>query len=188
MPDKAAHIPGTVAPLFPGTDFPSEPVVSKWRDLFDDNRSSTHCSKLTHFSGIDVSNYSMLFEDLDDSYNMWQYCIVGYVAGKSPIYKALQGIISSSWKCEATLSIHKFGWLIYKFSNIDDKMAVLCRGLYLVYGRPLLLRSMPEFFYFSTAEMTRVPASVKFPNLPLRCWNPRSFFENCQCDWEASAE
>ena len=65
---------------------------------------------------------------------------MGYVTGKSPGFKALKNIISSSWKCEASLAIHESGWLVYRFNNIDDKLAVLANGPYLIYGRPLILK------------------------------------------------
>eukprot|EP00258_Populus_trichocarpa_P025573 XP_024441592.1 uncharacterized protein LOC112324175 [Populus trichocarpa] len=63
------------------------------------------------------------------------------------------------------------GWLIYKFNNEEDKLSVLSGGSYLVYGRPLVLKSTPEYFDFASSEMTTVSVWVKFPNLPLRCWS-----------------
>jgi len=47
----------------------------------------------------------------------------------------------------------------------------LSRGPYLVYGRPLILRAMLEYFDLSSSEMHIVPVSVKFLNLPLKCWS-----------------
>jgi hypothetical protein len=97
---------------------------------------------------------------------------VGYVSSKSPGYRALNSIISNVWKCEATLTIHDSGWLVYKFKIEEDKLTVLRGGPYLVYGRPLILRPMTNFFDFSSEEMSRVPVWVKFPNLPLCCLSP----------------
>lgn len=42
----------------------------------------------------------------------------------------------------------------------------------MVYGRPLILKSMPQFFDFSREEISRVPVWIRFPNLPLCCWSP----------------
>jgi len=50
-------------------------------------------------------------------------------------------------------------------------LSILTGGPYLVYGRPLILRSMPEFFDFSSSPMHTVPIWVKFSNLPLQCWS-----------------
>jgi hypothetical protein len=69
------------------------------------------------------------------------------------------------------LTIHDSGWLIFKFANEEDKLNVLSGGPFLVYGRPLILRAMPEYFDFSSSDMHSVPVWVKFPNLPLKCWS-----------------
>ena len=97
---------------------------------------------------------------------------MGYVSGKSPGYRAPTSIISNVWKCEATLTIHDSGWLIYKFKTEEEKLTVLRGGPYLVYGRPLVLRPMTKYFDFSSEEMSRVPVWVKLPSLPLCCWSP----------------
>ena len=150
------------------------PANGKWRDLFSSNRNISSCPKLMHFSALhDTQSCSFLSEDLDHSCDDWKLCAIGYVSGKFPGYRALNSIIENVWKCEATLSMHESGWLVYKFQNEEDKCSVLCGGPYLVYGRPLILRSMSEYFDFSTSEMTQVPVWIKFPNLPLKCWTPR---------------
>lgn len=102
---------------------------------------------------------------------------MGYVAGKSPGFKALSSIISSTWWCEASLAIYEFDWLVYKFKHVDNKLVVLANGPYLVYDRPLIIKAMPEYFDFGTAEMSDVPVWVKFPNLLLKCLSPRCLFK-----------
>ncbi|KAJ6377605.1 hypothetical protein OIU76_026559 [Salix suchowensis] len=102
---------------------------------------------------------------------MWKTCLIGYVSGKFPGYKALSAVIDNEFNCEAVLTLHESGWLIYKFKNEEDKLAVLRGGPYLVFGRPLMLREMPEFFNFNSSEMSTLPVWVKLPNLPLSCWS-----------------
>jgi hypothetical protein len=96
---------------------------------------------------------------------------VGYVSSKSPGFRALNNLITTVWKCDATLTTHESGWLVYRFKSEDNKLVVLRGGPYLVYGRPLILRLMIEYFDFSHEEMSRVPVWVKFLNLPLKCWS-----------------
>jgi hypothetical protein len=135
---------------------PTAPV-EKWRDLFATNRSTITGPKLPHFSSsCDDLPCDLFSDDLDNNYDVWQLCIVGYIAGKSPSFKALNNIISSSWKCEASLTIHESGWLVYRFTNVDDKLVVLAKGPYLIYGRPLIIKAMPEYFDFGTDEMSCV--------------------------------
>jgi hypothetical protein len=114
-----------------------------WRNLFSSNRNTPICSKLMYFSGYKaIPSCPFLDEDLDHSSDDWKLCVVGYVSGKFPGYRALHSIIANTWKCPATLTMHESGWLVYRFETEEDKHSVLCGGPYLVYGRPLILRQM----------------------------------------------
>jgi len=178
FPPSAGLVP---TPLFGGCP-PSTTVVAGssppsggkvWTDLFSTTKPSTPCTKLQNFSLNHLTKTCTISpKDFQPQFEVWNLCAVGYVSGKSPGYRALNGIISSVWKCEASLTVHASGWLIYRFSSEEDKSSVLRGGPYLVYGRPLILKPMTKFFDFSSEEMTRAPVWVKFPNLPLCCWSP----------------
>jgi hypothetical protein len=66
--------------------------------------------------------------------------------------------------------MHDSGWLIFSFSSKLEMFEVLGGSHYFVFGRPLILKVMPEFFYFTTFDMVRTSVWVRFPNLPLMCW------------------
>jgi len=68
--------------------------------------------------------------------------------------------------------MHDSGWLIFKFESTSDMIEVLNRGPYYVYGRLLILKTMPDYFDFDTSDMIRMHVWVRFPNLPLQCWSP----------------
>ena len=156
-----------------GSSLASTPGSKTWSDLFPASKPPVPCTKLQNFSLNHLTKSCVISpEDFQPQFDIWNLCAVGYVSGKHPGFKALQGIISSVWKCEASLTIHASGWLIYRFNREEDKSSVLRGGPYLVYGRPLILKPMTKFFYFSSEEMTRAPVWVKFPNLPLCCWSP----------------
>nr|TKS15655.1 hypothetical protein D5086_0000031150 [Populus alba] len=149
------------------------PTTSKWRDILFSNRSTTSCTRLQNFSLNHLSKMCAIsHEDIQSRFEIWNVCAVGYISGKNPGFKALNSIISTIWKTDATLTIHETGWLIYRFKSEEEKLVVLRGGPYLVYGRPLVLRLMIKFFDFSCGEMSRVPVWVKFPSLPLCCWSP----------------
>jgi len=63
--------------------------------------------------------------------------------------------------------MHDSGSLIYIFTFKADKLAVLSRSPYSVFGRPLVLKFIPEYFDFVATNMFRVLVWVKFPKLPL---------------------
>jgi hypothetical protein len=68
--------------------------------------------------------------------------------------------------------MHDSGWLIFKFESESAMIEVLNRGPYSVYGRLLILKTMPDYFDFDTSDMIRMPVWVRFPNLPLQCLSP----------------
>jgi hypothetical protein len=76
----------------------STPLASgRWRDLFSSNRNISTCSKLIHFSTYNaIQSCSLLAEDLDHTSNDWKLCVVGYVSGKFPGYRALNNIIRNT--------------------------------------------------------------------------------------------
>lgn len=84
-------------------------------------------------------------------------------------YSALTKFMSTTQNCDASLTIHDSGWLVFKFNPEADKLAIMHGGPYSVFGRLLVLKAMPEFFYFSLADMSTVSIQVRFPNLPLEC-------------------
>lgn len=166
---SAAH-PNPGMPTVSATSLNPEP--SSWSNLFANHRNMTSCPKLCHYSAFtETSGCDLVGDDLEAKCDFWKLCLIGYVAGRSPGFKALQNVIINSWKCDASLIMHESGWLIFKFASDADKLRILSGGPYLVYGRPLILRPMPAFFDFSCSDMHTVPVWVKFPNLPLQCWS-----------------
>jgi hypothetical protein len=65
--------------------------------------------------------------------------------------------------------MHDSGWLIFAFSSETEMLEIMGEGSYYVFGQPLILKVMPNFFDFQSIDMTKVPTWVRFPNLPLRC-------------------
>ncbi|KAJ6856768.1 hypothetical protein NC651_038440 [Populus alba x Populus x berolinensis] len=168
-----APMRGTAPSANPVREIPnsSKPPFNPWRNLFVNNRNTVSCPRLIHYSTFtDTKGCNLVDDDLDTKCELWKLCLVGYIAGRYTGFKALQNLIDNTWKCEASLTIHESRWLIFKFAKEDDKLNVLSGGPYLVFGRPLILRAMPEYFDFSSSDMYTIPVWVKFPNLPLKCW------------------
>nr|TKR85189.1 hypothetical protein D5086_0000250420 [Populus alba] len=178
-PGSAMSVPivpirGTSPSANPVREIPnsSEPPFNPWCNLFVNNRNTVSCPRLIHYSAFtDTTGCNLVDDDIDTKCELWKLCLVGYIAGRNTGFKALQNLIDNTWKCKASLTIHESGWLIFKFVNEEDKLNVLSGGPYLVFGRPLILRAMPEYFDFSPSDMYTIPVWVKFPNLPLKCWS-----------------
>jgi len=88
--------------------------------------------------------------------DIWQFCLIGCIAGKFLGFTSLIKFISNSWKCKVNFSMHDSGWLIFSFSSKLEMFEVLGGGPYFVFGQPLILKVMLEFFYFTTSNMVRL--------------------------------
>ncbi|KAJ6976268.1 hypothetical protein NC653_031954 [Populus alba x Populus x berolinensis] len=93
-----------------GATLASTPGSGAWKALFSTNTPTAPSTRLQNFSLNHPSRSCALSpEDFQPQFDVWNLCAVGYVAGKNPGFKALNGISSSVWKCEASLTIHDFG-------------------------------------------------------------------------------
>ena len=128
---------------------------------------------LMHFSDY-VSSASCQLQDTDigDPIPIWKFCLIGYVTRKFPGYAALLNFIRKNWKHKSNFTMHDSGWLIFAFHSELEMLDILSSGPYFIFGRPLILKVMPEFFDFQPFDMARMPTWVRFPNLPLCCWTP----------------
>ena len=110
--------------------------------------------------------------DISPSDDSLKYCLIAYIAGKNPGYTSLSHFMLRNWHYHANLIMHDSGWLIFEFLSETAMLNTLHMGPYSVFGRPLILQIMPEFFDFTPPVLTHVLIWVRFPNLPIRCWTP----------------
>lgn len=99
--------------------------------------------------------------------DLWKFSLIGFIVGKFPGYLSLSKFVNSTWKCSVKFFIHDSGWLILTFTSETYMFDVLSRGPYYIFGWPLILKVMPQFFDFATYEMVQMLLWVRFPNLPL---------------------
>ena len=57
--------------------------------------------------------------------------------------------------------MHDSRWLIFAFSSELEMLETLNVGPYFVFGRPLILKIMPEFFDFQANDMTKLMTRPK---------------------------
>ncbi|KAL2249649.1 UNVERIFIED_CONTAM: hypothetical protein Sindi_2438600 [Sesamum indicum] len=153
----------------PTTENTGKKTVS-FAGLFSTNRKLTDDHKLTKFA-VDDGPLTLGSDDLFDVRAKLGYCLVGYIAGKFPGLKAIR-TLSHSWG--ATFQQHGSGWLIFHFAREEDRQRILVGGPYFVYGRPLLLKHMPDCFEFKEDDISLTPVWAILPSLPLECWHPNA--------------
>ncbi|XP_020547320.1 uncharacterized protein LOC110011493, partial [Sesamum indicum] len=136
----------------------AEKKPASFAGLFSANRKLTNEHKLTKFA-VDDGPLTLGSDDLLDVQAKLGFCLVGYVAGKS-------------WG--ASFQQHESGWLVFRFARDEDRQRVLAGGPYFVYGRPLLLKHMPDCFEFKEDDISLMPVWATLPSLPLECWHPNA--------------
>ncbi|XP_022843290.1 uncharacterized protein LOC111366827 [Olea europaea var. sylvestris] len=148
------------------------PVKAPWVNLFKDNRKPDEGTKLQTIDDL-PEIVALEEDDVHEVEDAWGFSLVGYVAGRFPGKTALLQLCNS-WKVNYKYSVHTSGWLIFKFENAEDRLNVLEGRPYFVFGRPLMLKIMPQFFEFDDKEISTVPIWINLPGLPLECWKSKA--------------
>ncbi|GFZ11162.1 hypothetical protein Acr_22g0005600 [Actinidia rufa] len=125
-------------------------------------------SKLEHFHKVN-GTMEIKAEEVQDQESPWKCCLVGYFGGKFPGKQALNQIVTA-WKVPVNIHHHGSGWIIFQFKTSEAQATVLENGPYIIYGKPLLLKTMPEFFKFENEAISCFPVWIQLRNLPLDLW------------------
>ncbi|KAL0305339.1 UNVERIFIED_CONTAM: hypothetical protein Scaly_2988100 [Sesamum calycinum] len=151
----------------------TETIVSaklSFAGLFSTNRKLTMENKLSKFH-IEEGTITLESDDLTNVRAKLGFCIVSYIAGKFPGMQAIRAL-SKTWG--ASFQQHDSGWLVFRFARDDDRQRILAEGPYFIYGRPLLLKPMPDCFEFKEDDISLTPVWATLPSLPLECWHPNA--------------
>lgn len=134
--------------------FKEQPKKS-FTSLFHDNRNPNEGMCLSKFRNkngvVEVST-----KELDNVVSAWGFALIGYVAGGFPRIEAIKRL-TSSWKVPHKFNAHKSGWLVFRFEIFEDRDQVLQGGPYLIYGRALILKKMPQLFEFGPCTQSVIP-------------------------------
>ena len=164
-----------------GTAIKRKGPVNPWdnkrsvANLFADNRKPANGLKLQQ---VELDEGPIKLDEGDVSETEWNYCLVGYFGGKFPGKNALQQLVTS-WKDKVSTHFHSSGWIIFEFDSLDARDRTLQEGPYMVFGRPLLLKILPDYFTFNYEELSCFPIWVQLRNLPLKFWNSNALSKIC---------
>ncbi|XP_057510299.1 uncharacterized protein LOC130792757 [Actinidia eriantha] len=128
-------------------------AMEEWKAIyasdFDRNRPPSMGCKLEYIETGD-GPVQITADDVKDS--PFKFCLVGYFGGRFPGKPALKQIVDA-WKVPVNTYPHDSGWIVFQFERADTQMKVLENGPYIIYGRSLLLKIMPQFFRFENEEI-----------------------------------
>lgn len=150
------------------TNLPRVDNPKPWVKLFENNRRSSQGMALKFHTHTDPV-CKIRLEDCKPTEDAWGPTLIGYVAGRFP-GKSNIAECCKAWGVPYKFSIHRSGWLIFKFNSFNDMNDVLVKGPYFIFHRPLLLKEVPPFFRFQNEEICNVPIWVQLPELPKNLW------------------
>ncbi|KAK4439076.1 hypothetical protein Salat_0242400 [Sesamum alatum] len=148
----------------------AEAKKTSYVGLFSTNQRLTNDNKLKKFI-FDQETLKLGTHDLIDVRTKLGFYLFGYIAGK---FLGLQAIRALSKLWGASFQQHDNEWLVFRFAKDEDRQRILAGGLYFVYGRPLLLKAMPDCFAFKEDDISLTPVWAILPSLPLECWHPNA--------------
>lgn len=151
--------------------------AKSFASLFQDNRNP---AKGMTLHKVDFHEFTVEVEEeeVDDVVLAWGYALVGYVAGGFPGLDAINRL-RNSWKIPHKFSLHKSGWLVFKFDTEAERQKVLEGGPYMIYGRPLILKHMQPLFEFGACTASVIPTWILLPGLPIDLWNSKVLDKIC---------
>lgn len=142
-------------------------------DLFKATTPSHADGSCHYFKPSDDPILDIEEEDMDKVADLWGHCLLGCFAGKFPRLKAVRYLVDK-WNTQCEILPHQSGWVLFQFKSKTELERILATGPYFIYGRTLLLRTLPEDFSFQDEDYNIVPTRVELHNLPLQCWNTRA--------------
>ncbi|XP_060217285.1 uncharacterized protein LOC132644699 [Lycium barbarum] len=150
---------------------------NNWASLFAKNRTATSGLPLTYIPPTIINGKPMVvLEDveLEKKTNEWQNALVVYVVGGNPLYSYMANYIAKFWNSVADpiLYRHDDGFFIVKFQSKDDRDEILYAGSYSINNRPIILKGWTSDFDFKQDLPHTMPIWVRYPHLPLNCWEP----------------
>ncbi|CAA0825250.1 Unknown protein, partial [Striga hermonthica] len=143
-----------------------------FNELFANNRKPSNGLKL-NYTKPTGNKVHLEKDDIDEVHKTWGYCLVGYFTHRHPGREALM-TICNSWKVKFEYIPDVNGWILFKFTTKEDRDSVLEGGPYTIYGRTLMLKTLPKLFRFGDDDTKIVPVWVQLPYLPLECWNAKA--------------
>ena len=99
---------------------------------------------------------------------VWGWSLLGQYVGYQPSHFMLVDLMRS-WGVRARYRVEE-GWMIFQFDKEEDMEGVLRGGPYFIYGKPLILKHIPDKFAFSRRDIATIPLWVRVLGLPKNFW------------------
>ncbi|XP_058775952.1 uncharacterized protein LOC131650248 [Vicia villosa] len=115
-------------------------------------------------------------QDVSSEKEFWKNALIMYAIGEELSMNAVKRFMLNTWNVVTLpdLYYNEEGYFLVRFRNEEDKTAVLMRGPYTIYKKPILLHEWNPRFTLQDDILRILPIWVMFPQLPLVYWGDRS--------------
>ncbi|KAG5585715.1 hypothetical protein H5410_046149, partial [Solanum commersonii] len=142
-----------------------EPELKKWSNLFQRNHMAAQGMKLNYIAPT-----------VDAETLRWKHVLILYVVGVEPTITAIECYIAAQWNylAKPKAFYHNDSYFLVRFGSFEDRDKVLNLGPHILRNKPIIVKTWVSEFDLGKEIMQTFPVWVKFPNLPLNCWDIQS--------------
>lgn len=150
---------------------------NNWASLFR-SQGPSKSMKLEHFPELQQEKKAVVKLDaahLDEI--TWRNCLVGYFLDGRMDFPLVHATAFKVWKEFGLISAktNKSGLFYFQFKDQESLISVLEGGPWYFSGRYIVLKNRHRMMPLSVEHPSKIPAWVRFHNLPLECWTADSF-------------
>ncbi|KAK4720345.1 hypothetical protein R3W88_010578 [Solanum pinnatisectum] len=143
--------------------------------MFRNNHAANNGINLSYIPPQIVNGQTMVQpeeKEVQAEEDKWKCALIAYVIGEYLGYNTMTRYISLNWTAVAKpdVYLHKEGYYIVKFQNLNDMNEILYIGPYTINNGPIILKQWCPDFDFGSKFLTDIPLWVNFPKLPLNYW------------------
>ncbi|XP_058763772.1 uncharacterized protein LOC131637201 [Vicia villosa] len=150
-----------------------------WVDVIKGNRLPSNGGDIEYTALVIVDGEAELVieeQDVISEMQFWANVLIMYAVGDDLSMNAVKKFMMNTWNFVTLpeLYYNEEGYFIVRFKSKSDKDAVLMRGPYTIFKKPVLLHEWTPTFTLEDDVLRVLPVWVIFPQLPLVYWGDKS--------------
>ncbi|XP_075076839.1 uncharacterized protein LOC142163451 [Nicotiana tabacum] len=115
-------------------------------------------------------------EEVEEETQKWKQALILYIVGEAPTIGVMERYIAlaRNFTAKPKVYFHNDGYFVVRFNSIEDRDEMLYSGPYMLNNKPIIMKVWFADFDFNKEVLQTILVWVKYPNLPLNCWENKS--------------
>ncbi|XP_058762303.1 uncharacterized protein LOC131635682 [Vicia villosa] len=156
-----------------------EETPKLWVDIIQGNRLPSNGTELSYTAPVVVDGEMEIQieeQDVASEKEFWRNALIMYAIGNDLSMNAVKKFMATTWNFVSLPEIYynEEGYFLIRFKTRIDRDAVLMRGPYTIFKKPILLHEWSPKFTLQDDVLRVLPIWVIFQQLPLYFWGPQS--------------